>query len=159
MKEIGQYLEILKESLEKKKGILEAVLEKNEEQAQAVKEDKNQEIFGRIVEEKAGLIEELGRLDDGFEQLYNRIREELVPNKERFRKEIAILQKLISQVTDLSVRIQASEKRNRKLAEDYFFRERDRLQKSHKSVKAASDYYRAMSRVNYVDPQLMDKKK
>ena len=68
------------------------------------------------------------------------------------------MQKLISEITDLSVRIQASEERNKKLVETYFSYTRGKIRESKKSVRVASDYYKSMSGTNYTDARLMDRK-
>lgn len=159
MAEIGQYITVLVESLQKKKSVLEAVLQKNEEQFNTIREKQGLDNFDRLVEEKGRLIEAMEKLDEGFENIYQRIRPELEGQKNRFRGEIGELQRLIGEITDLGVRIEASEARNKQAVERYFADARNEIQQSRKSVKAASDYYRSMSRVNYVDPQMMDRKK
>lgn len=159
MAEIGQYITVLVESLQKKKSVLEAILQKNEEQFNTIREKQGLDNFDRLVEEKSRLIEAMEKLDKGFENIYQRIRSELEGQKNRFGGEIGELQSLIVEITDLGVRIEASEARNKQAVERYFADARNEIQQSRKSVKAASDYYRSMSRVNYVDPQMMDRKK
>ena len=74
---------------------------------------------------KDGLIQKLLKLDEGFEMLYERIREQLLGNKDAYKSQIKSLQQLISQVTEKSVSIQAQEARNKKLIETYFAREKE----------------------------------
>lgn len=159
MAETGQYIAILTESLEKKKVILQKLLRENEKQEAAVKQENDMEAFDKTVKAKSRLIRELNGLDDGFEKVYDRIREEFLRDKDVYREEIAVMQRLISEITDLSVAMQASEARNKKLVEQYFSYARGKIRQSKKSVRAASDYYKSMNRMNYVGSQFMDRKK
>ena len=65
----------------------------------------------------------------------------------------------IREMTDLGVSVETGEMRNKKAIEQYFSYTQKNVNMSRKSVKAASDYYKNMSRVNYIDPQLLDQKK
>ena len=99
------------------------------------------------------------KLDKGFESLYAHIKEQLVAGKEKYKSQIAFMQKKIAQVTDIGVAIQAQEARNKKLAEVYFANAKDELKKGRRSSKAALDYYRNMNKSQMISPQFMDKKK
>lgn len=159
MSEIRQYVEILLESLEKKKGLLQKIQKENIKQEDAIKNNSDIEIFDQAVTAKEQLISDLEILDNGFETVYDRIKEDLQASKEAYRSEISRMQQLISEITDLSVRIQTSEQRNRKLVDGYFAYTRGKIKQAKKSVRAANDYYKSMSRTNYVDSYLMDQKK
>ena len=158
MAEIKQYVEILLESLKKKKSMLQNILEQNIRQEEVIRNNWDMDEFDRTVKLKRRYIWELESLDSGFEKVYARIKEELSEVKEHHRDEISQMQKLISEITDLSVRIQASEERNKKLVETYFSYTRGKIRESKKSVRVASDYYKSMSGTNYTDARLMDRK-
>lgn len=154
------YLQVLEESLRKKVNVLEKIGELNSRQEQILKSNPVQEEnFDQSIEEKGILIEELSRLDDGFESLYGNIREQLLAGKERYKQQIEVIQKLIANVTEKSVSIQAQEARNKLLADKFFSDRKQELQKGRKSSKAAMDYYRNMSQSQVVMPQFMDRKK
>lgn len=156
----NQYISILIESLTNKIAILDEIIDLNNRQSNLIgQEEFNMEAFDQIVIQKAGLIEKLDLLDSGFESIYDRIQQELALNKAKYTVEIKELQKLIARVTDQSACIQTSEERNRQKIEEYFRHTRASYKSAHVSVKAASTYYKAMSNLNTVDPQLMDKKK
>ncbi len=159
MAEIRQYVDILLESLERKKTILQMIQKENGKQEEAIKKNSDLAAFDHIVESKSRFIAELELLDSGFEKIYDRIREELPQAKDGLRNEIARMQQLISEITDLNVRIQASEQRNKQLVEQYFSYARGKIRRAKKSVRAANDYYKSMSQTNFVDPQLLDQKK
>ena len=159
MAEIRQYVDILLESLERKKGILGMLLKENGNQEEAIRQNSDMEVFDRTVEAKSRFIAELELLDSGFEKVYDRVREELMASRESFKEEIIRMQRLISEITDLSVSIRTSEQRNKQLVENYFSYTKNRIRQSKKSVRAANDYYRNMRQTNFVDPQLLDRKK
>lgn len=157
---IENYLTILEDSLRKKVNVLEEISECNAAQEQILKQEKpSLEEFDEYVDKKDVLLQKLNKLDEGFDSLYEKIREQLLEDKEKYKAQISCIQQLISQVTEKSVSIQAQEARNRKAVEDYFTNEKQQLRQSRQSSKAAYDYYRSMNNVNVVPPQFMDKKK
>ena len=105
------------------------------------------------------IIQKLTELDEGFEALYERIREQLLTNKDAYKDQIRRIQGLISEVTEKGVSIKAQETRNKKLVEDYFIRERRELQKGRNASRTAYGYYKNMSGNNVIPPQFMDQKK
>ena len=117
-----------------------------------------EEEFDASLEEKGELIDELNRLDEGFETLYENIREQLMAGKEQYRAQIAVLQQLIRELTDQSVSIQTQEARNKTLAEKFFSGRRKEIQQGRANSKAAINYYRNMSNSHVVSPQFMDQK-
>lgn len=153
------YLNILEESLHKKLEVLQKIEDYNTEQHRIFSEEKaSLDEFDEAIEEKGKLIEQLSRLDDGFESLYAKVAEELQNNKSKYAEQIKRMQELVKQVTDKSVSIQAQEARNKALIEEYFAKERAGIRNSRKSSKAAFDYYQSMNRVAAMDSQFMDSK-
>lgn len=114
--------------------------------------------FDRNVEAKGVLIDQILKLDEGFESLYNRIKEELSASKSFYSSEIAELQNMIKSITDLGTKIEMLEKNNRTLIEAAFASERKYIKQLKTGSKAALEYYNKMNKLNMVDPQLMDKK-
>ena len=160
MPDYNSYVGILIESLQQKKIVLSALVHKNEEQANLIKEENlDLDAFDKNTNAKADLISKLELLDNGFATVYDRVRVELVEHKNQHKIEIESLQTLISEITDLSIAIQASEARNKQMLEQYFAQSRKQLKNNRVSVKVANDYYRNMSQMNYIDPQLLDRKK
>ncbi len=112
---ISNYLQVLEESLRKKLAALDRVESLCVEQEKLLKAPSfSEEAFDASMEEKGALIDELNRLDEGFESLYGHIREELPAQKEKYKTQIAALQQLVKDVTDKSVSIQAQEARDKK---------------------------------------------
>lgn len=154
------YLKILEDSLHQKLSVLEEISKYNEEQEKLLKkQDVSLEELDDNMSGKDELIEKLTGLDEGFETLYERIREQLLEGKDTHKAQIRKLQELITQVTEKSVSIQAQEARNKKLVEKYFSEERAQLKHDRQTSKVAYNYYKSMSNTNVMPPQYMDQKK
>lgn len=157
---IENYLVILEDSLKQKIAVLDEIAGWNAEQEALLKQEELPlEEFDGCVDKKDALIQKLSELDEGFDGLYEKIREQLLANREACREQINHIQQLISKVTEKSVSIQAQEARNKKAVEDYFVREKQQLREGRQNSKAAYDYYRNMNNTNVVPPQFMDQKK
>lgn len=157
---IENYLNILEDSLKQKIAVLDEIAGQNTEQETLLKQETLPlEEFDKCVDKKDALIQKLGELDEGFDSLYEKIRDQLLENKEAYKEQIARIQQLISKVTEKSVSIQAQEARNKKTVEDYFAREKQQLREGRQNSKAAYDYYKSMNNTNVVPPQFMDQKK
>ncbi|MCI9664270.1 MAG: flagellar protein FliT [Lachnospiraceae bacterium] len=152
------YLEILTDSLKKKSKVLDEIMRYNSDQENLLRQESiSLEELDANMELKDGLIQKLVQLDDGFETLYERIKEKLLTQKDQYKAQIGQMQELISEITEKSVSIQAQEARNKGMIENYFARERGQLRQSRQVSKAAYGYYKSMS--NGVSSQLLDQKK
>lgn len=157
---IGNYLNVLEDSMQKKVQVLTEIQEFNNRQQELFQaENVDMSMFDSYVEEKGRLIEKVTALDEGFESLYAGVAEELRENREQYREQILRLQELVSRVTEMSVAIRAQEARNKKLVEQYFASQRSSICKGRRYSKAAYDYYKNMNSSAAVPPQFMDKKK
>ena len=152
-------LTILSESLDRKLEVLQKIQEYNKHQEE-IFSAQNVDIsqFDAAVEEKQRLIDEVVRLDDGFEIMYAKLAKELEGNRQHYAAQIRELQTKVAKVTELSVYVQAQEARNKKQVENYFARERAGIGQRRKSAKSAFDYYKSMSGAGYVPPQMYDNK-
>lgn len=154
------YLQVLEESLNKKVDILKKISQMNEEQERLFKQDAfSESAFDELIDRKGMLIDGLNKLDEGFENLYEHIRLQLLDGKEKYAVQIAVLQKLIATVTEMGVSVQAQEARNKSLADSYFLNRKKELKRGRQNSEAALNYYRNMNRSQIVQPQFMDKKK
>lgn len=152
-------LTILAESLAKKIEVLNRIQEYNKRQEQAfLEETVDMDTFDVAVEEKGVLIEELSKLDNGFEILYERLAKQLEENRTKYAMEIRGLQNQIAEITELSMTVQAQEQRNKQLVENYFKKQRAGISESRKASKSAYDYYKKVNHVGYAPPQFMDSK-
>lgn len=153
-------VQILVQSLEKKSQVLDKIIEQGNLQETILKQDKfDMDAFEKSIDEQNRLIEELDKLDRGFESLYDRIREELLAHKEKYTVEIKRMKELIQQITDKVVIVNAAELRNKRMAENQFKKEKIAIQQSVSKSKVARDYYNSMNKLNCVAPQFYDSKK
>ncbi len=140
------YLTAMIESLEKKVSVLDEIIKKNAEQAALLKEEEfSFDKFDKNAEEKGVLIFRLEKLDDGFESLYAKVKEELDANRAAYSDEIRKMQELIQSITDKSASIQADEARNKAALEGIFKNEREKLRAGRSGVKALKSYNQAMN--------------
>lgn len=155
-----QYLQMLAESLKKKSKLLVQLIQESEHQGEIVKAaEVDWNLFDASVEKKGEFIEELNKLDDGFETLYQRIKSGLDTDRQKYKVQIQEMQKLIADVTEKSSKLMATEERNKVLVTNRFSEEKKKLKQQRMNSKAANSYYSAMNRMNYIDPQMMDHKK
>ena len=115
--------------------------------------------FDKTVEEKSELIKQLELLDNGFEKLYEKVREELQANKEIYQDEILKMQGCIRTLTDRSMEIQAQEARNKQLMEQKFTSVKKQVKEIRSSQKVVNQYYKNMMKKGYVEPHFLDNKK
>lgn len=156
---LNSYLSILEESLRKKLAVLEQIEEVSNAQAALIKEEHFElQRFDEMVDEKDDFINQLEELDNGFETLYDKVREELLKDRSKHEQQIRHMQELIGQITDKSVSIQAKESRNKAAIEQYFKREKQSIGQGRRSVKAAYDYYQNMSNTNVQASLFLDRK-
>ncbi len=155
-----EYLTILIESLEKKKSILDRIIEKNKEQKFLfTEEDSDPDILEQNMQEKSNMVDQLNQLDDGFQQVYDRVKPLLQQEKESYQEEIRSMKQLITEITERSATIQAQERRNYDLAVKRFAAVKGNIRQARTSNKVASQYYKSMSRMNVGDSHFMDSKK
>lgn len=154
------YVNILLQDLRKKKQVLDKIVQANRKQQYAL-EDPNldPDDFDVIVEEKARLIQQLEQLDDGFTQIYERVREPLQTQKELYADEIKEMQQLIRQLTEKSADIEAQEKRNKALMTQKFANVRKQVREVRASQRVVNQYYQNMMKSKFINPQFLDNKK
>lgn len=152
--------QVLVESLEKKSRILDEVIKENRTQELLLKQEKlDMEAFNASVDRMGELAEKLELLDEGFEAVYDRIRQELIGNKLIYRAEIKRMQELIAEITEKVVGINAARMRNKMQAENQFKKSRQQIGRASSKMKVSQNYYNNMNRLNYVAPQFYDNKK
>lgn len=154
------YVDILIQSLEQKLKVLESVSEENHRQKQLLQEEElDMDAFQGSMEHKSELIEQISFLDDGFEKMYDRVKVPLQSQKEAYLKEISALKELVGKITEKTVAVQKEEWANRALAEVHFSSMHQKVRQVKNSKQVANKYYNNMAKLNYVDPQFMDRKK
>lgn len=154
------YLDMMKDSLIKKIEILEQLLKENEIQRKVLEDPENvdEKDFDDAVERKSDLIEELNKLNDGFQGLYDKVSTVLQVDRDRYKNEIVEMQKMIRTITDLSGKVEAGELRNKLLADNYFSTMRKTIKEGRKRACASYGYYKNMNKSQVIMPQMFDSK-
>ena len=152
--------QILLHSLEKKNKVLDQMILQNCLQERILKEeDLDMDAFDAAIEQQSDYVDELDRLDRGFEAVYDRVREELMQNKEHYRTEITRIKEQIQLITDKIVTLNAGNMRNKMLAEAQFKKKKLAIGSGVSKNRVATNYYNNMNNLNYVSPQFYDNKK
>lgn len=158
--EKNEYISIMIQSLKKKVRILDEIMQLNARQKEELENPSlDPDDFDQTMEEKGKRIEELELLDNGFEELFARVRENLNENKDVYRDEIAEMQHYIRKLTEQSANIQVQEARNKDLMEKKFAAVKKQAKEVRKSQRVVNQYYKSMMKANYVEPQFTDRKK
>lgn len=114
MSDIIVQIDLMVESLEKKKFFLEEILRYTKEQATLLTEEElDLRSFNNIMKNKQIHIEKLLQLDQGFESLFERIRTTITKHPDIYKEAINRMQVLIKETTDLGVEVQVQEQRNK----------------------------------------------
>ncbi|MDY5703905.1 MAG: flagellar protein FliT [Lachnospiraceae bacterium] len=154
------YVKMLRESLEKKVAILSNIESANEDQARILSgQMSTPDEFQENLDIKGRLISEIDRIDSGFQEMFERVREVLSMDKESYKDDILEMQNLIREITDRSTHIQLQEQENKMLAEKKFAEVRAAARDIKKNEKVVTSYYQNMMQLNNVDPQFLDSKK
>ena len=110
------------------------------------------------MESKAAYIDELNSLDEGFQAVFDRVKEDVEEYKANYKELIIRLQELIREATSLSATIQAQESRNKVRVDMKFRQLKSEAKTAKRSVSMANRYYQNMSKISS-EPQFMDQKK
>ena len=146
----NSYIEILKQSLTKKIELLDTIMALNVLQKDMLEENLNH---------KADLVEQLSKLDDGFSQIYDRVRADLTENRGAYSEDIAQMKRDITAIMDKSTAIQSQEKRNQVLMQQKFTSVKKQIKEVKKSRQAVNSYYRNMMKMGTPGSTFLDDKK
>ncbi len=154
------YIQMLSDVLKRKLAVLNRLMELTGDQEVLMKQDTfDEEAFSRTIDQKGEQLELLTKLDTGFEQLYENVREELSTQKSKYFHEITTMQEDIASITDLSVKLQAMEKRNRTKLEQILSQKRREIKSSRMSSQTVAKYYKTIANQNDTPSFFYDKKK
>ena len=83
------YVNMMVDTLKRKKQILLFLLEKTKEQESLLKdEEMNPEEFTKTIEEKGDQIDEINRMDEGFDTLFKHVEKEILANRMAYKEQI-----------------------------------------------------------------------
>ena len=154
------YMSMLIASQEKKLELLERAIELDREQEEIITGEKpDMGALDANIDAKGALIGELDRLDDGFETLYAKVRDEFINNKDAHKDEIRTLQELIKKITEKIAEVETIEARSKMNFESFMKKKRHSIKDTKISVKAANVYAVNMRKMNKIDSVFLDNKK
>ena len=155
------YINVLIDTLQKKKKVLEQIILATEQQKFLMQQDSFDETqFMQMMEQKDNLLKELEKLDNGFEQIYERVGLALKHNKELYKEEIISAQQLIQDIMDMSVSIQALEEQNKQRFPACMKEKRGKIRNFKLGNRAATNYYKNMPNIHQIGQSyFMDQKK
>ena len=160
MNQTGTYVNIMRESLERKKKYLTEILTLTNEQASiASTESFDDARFSEIVDKKDVLIENINEIDKGFSSVYDRVRVEIQSDPAAYRESLLAIQDLIRNCVDLGMQIEAVEERNRAAMEQVFSVKFQGVRQVKQSKTVANKYYKSMANGMVNDSLLYDRKK
>ncbi len=146
---VDDYIQIMIESLKKKSELLDKLIRKNEEQHECIEGKDFESIdwdgFNLLVAEKQTAIDRIVKMDEGFQSLYDRVKEQLNDDKDKYADKIKEIQKLISTITEQGIKISTGEERNRKIIEKVFGNRKKEIKRTRNSLKVANSYAQTMS--------------
>lgn len=153
------YIQLLLDTLRKKTEILSQLTNLTKQQEGFISsENFNEEEFLKTISLKEEQILALEKLDVGFEQIYDSVRDELNNSKGKYMKEITALKELIVEITDMSVNLQALEKRNKTKLELIFANKRREIKNSRLSNQTVANYYKNSIKQQEAQSFFYDKK-
>jgi len=154
------YIQMLADTLRKKSEVLNQLMNLTEQQERLMISDNfNENDFLETISLKDEQIQALTKLDAGFDQLYESVKEELVTGKVNYATEITDLKERITYITDMSVKLQVLEQRNKSKMEVLLARKRKEIKGSRISNQTATNYYKTMVNQHEAQSYFYDKKK
>lgn len=156
---IEKDLKVLEESLNKKAAILEKLHELGDKQSELLTDPSmSMEDFDKYMDEQDVLVGRLVELDEGFDALYESLKESMPDNKTPYMQQITRIQELVGKLMSQTELLSKKEAANKEKLTEYFNRERKNYGAGRRSSKAALDYYKNMSGSNVIPSYFMDQK-
>ncbi len=160
-KSAAEHVGILEDSLIKKIDLLRQIRALNEEQKVILEDtDSGPDELDANMDKKSAIIDQLDKMDEGFQNLFDKVKPEIENNREAYANQIKNMQESIRMITDLSANIQAEEARNKEIAKKRFSYVRNQIKETRHNQKAVATYYNnMMNNTGYEGSQFWDKKK
>ncbi len=153
------YINVLIDTLVKKIKVLEelsSVIKAQEENFST--KDIDLDEFDSMLLKKDILIEQLNQLDDGFEKIYLRVKEELTLNGAIYKNYILTIQGYIKEIMEKSAFIQTKEKQLKLKFDSYLINKKNEIKNFKISNQTANSYYKNMMNSVQDEPYFLDKK-
>lgn len=160
MEQKQTYIAVLIIALQKKSVLLDKLLEITNKQKNLIgAREAESEVFEQLLKDKEHFIDCLNNADDGFELIYEKVKQEISVNRNQHKEEILQLQSLITLITEKSVVLQAEEQRNYGAMQNFFAQKKKEIREFHLNDRSTASYYRNMADQHQGQSYFMDKKK
>jgi len=155
------YINILITTLKRKEDLLIKLKSETEKQAELISGSEfDADAFDATLNTKQGYIDSLLKLDEGFLDIYEKVKEVMKENASDYKQEIEETKKLIKKQTELSVELQALESKNQTGLSIHLSRGKQRVREFKTSSKTAAAYYKSMTNHHQDgDSYFLDRKK
>lgn len=154
------YIKILQDTIVKKNNLLDKLIFLTEQQETVLQDSvMDDEKFNNCITEKSIIIDELNQLDNGFETLYNRVRDDLTSNPGQFRSQVEVIQEQIREIILKISKLQVMEKKNKTSMDLYMSKQKRELRNVKMTNKIANSYHNSMSWNSIDQSYFLDKKK
>lgn len=159
-KQCNTLLSIMIDSLKRKEAVLEELFQLTREQNSILtQEPVDMDEFNGIIGRKDEQLHVLEQLDQGFEQLFQKIKEAITGKKELYQDQILQMQSLIRKISDKSVQIEAMEQANQREFQLFVSQKRNQIKNFKVSSKTVTNYYKSMGGLQEENSSHMDKRK
>ena len=158
---LSVYVDVLHDSLSRKVDIVKEILALTKEQSEILSdEEMDSDRFDKIIDEKGVRIDEILEIDNGFNTMFERVRDVLQTDKEKYRSQIIEMQNYIRVITDMNVELESLEQSNKNKFDEFLHNKRSEIKNFNKSNSTAASYYRNMSNQHQSwQTYFLDKKK
>ena len=145
-KDIAVYVSVLHDSLRDKCNILQEMLGITQKQEQILSEEEMDfDDFDELMKDKESLIQRVQELDQGFQNLFDKIGTVLKDNSQQYKAQIVEMQEYIRTITDCGVKIQALEHSNKEKFTAALAKKRREIRDFNKSNKTVVSYSKNMA--------------
>lgn len=155
------YIEILVCALQNKSKVLDEIIEITNLQEKMLVNDDFMDLdsLDDTIEKKGILVYKINELNDGFESIYEKIKDDIIHDKSKYANEIIQLKELIKVVTEKSIQIQTTEKKNMIKFNNFMNSKKKQIKEFKVSSKTATSYYKNMADQHRGQSYFLDKKK
>jgi len=138
-----EYIDAMIRGLKRKVYLLDMLIMQNKKQQEDLEDEYlTVEDFDKRVTEKDDIVNEIVMLDDGFEEVFEKMKDALEGNKEKYKSEINEMQDLIRKITAKDADVRMGEQRNYELAKQKFGTVKKQIREMKMSRKTVNSYYK-----------------
>ncbi len=137
------YIDAMIRGLKRKVYLLDMLIMQNKRQQEELEDEYlTVEDFDKRITEKDDIIKEISMLDDGFEEVFEKMKSVLDGNRDRYKAEIKEMQDLVRKIMAKDADIRMGEKRNSELARQKFGAVKKQIKEMKMNRKMVNSYYK-----------------